>query len=110
MTSRDFCYWLQGFFEIGAVESMTPGQVDMVKRHLNMVFYHEIDPSYSKDKQHLASLQKIHDGDVKFPPITTPIATLVPADKVEVMPKPFIPHSGGTGNVFPSDESVLLRC
>lgn len=46
MQSRDFCYWLQGFFEIhGGDVVLTPPQVDIIKNHLNMVFVHDIDPS-----------------------------------------------------------------
>ena len=50
MTSRDFCYWLQGYFEIAALADsttarITVAQADMIKRHLSMVFVHEIDPS-----------------------------------------------------------------
>ncbi len=48
MTARDFCYWLQGFFEIDEanppVGGLTPLQVEAVKRHLSMVFAHDIDP------------------------------------------------------------------
>lgn len=47
MKSRDFCYWLQGFFELRAKdEPMTAEQIACVERHLAMVFVHEIDPSF----------------------------------------------------------------
>jgi hypothetical protein len=46
MTSRDFCYWLQGHFEISKSTTMDEVQIAMVKRHLALVFKHEIDPSY----------------------------------------------------------------
>lgn len=61
MTSRDFAYWLQGFFEISGTDALTMNaeQVSMVKRHLNLVFTHEIDPSFGgKEKQD--ELNKIH--------------------------------------------------
>lgn len=50
MTSREFCYWLQGYFEIkntvqGNV-SLDPDQVIIIQKHLALVFRHEIDPSY----------------------------------------------------------------
>lgn len=61
MTSRDFCYWLQGFFEIGHPISMSPEQVAIIRAHLNMVFHHEIDPSFGKP-QHVEELRKIHEG------------------------------------------------
>lgn len=62
MTSRDFCYWLQGFFEIskkGWVEGLDKDQVDMIQRHLAMVFKHEIDPSMGPP-EHQAALNEIH--------------------------------------------------
>ena len=45
MTSRDFVYWLQGFFEISGSATLTPEQGAMVQKHLSLVFKHEIDPS-----------------------------------------------------------------
>lgn len=59
MTSRDFCYWLQGFFEIRGFDNkkpLTSVQVEMIQKHLNLVFYHEIDNSFGKDKDGLMSL------------------------------------------------------
>ncbi len=51
MTSREFCYWLQGYFEVnerGETYStqLNKEQLKIVKKHLAMVFKHEIDPSY----------------------------------------------------------------
>ena len=51
MTSRDFCYWFQGYLEIfgaGRAETATLNgdQVAVIRRHLVMVFAHEIDPSF----------------------------------------------------------------
>ncbi len=51
MKSTEFCYWLQGFFELGEPETERPvslrfEQVELIKKHLAMVFKHEIDPSY----------------------------------------------------------------
>jgi hypothetical protein len=51
MKSTEFCYWLQGFFELSEPEAerhMGLGieQVELIKKHLAMVFKHEIDPSY----------------------------------------------------------------
>lgn len=72
MTSRDFCFWLQGYFEIsGSAGTMAPNQVVLIRRHLDMVFKHEIDPSMPDPT---GELQGIHDGK---PPLTPP------------------PHSGG---------------
>lgn len=48
MKSRDFVYWLQGYFEILAPAqncgSLTAEQVHVIRNHLAMVFKHEIDP------------------------------------------------------------------
>lgn len=64
MTSRDFCYWLQGYFEIANADnlgvSMTENQVDMIQKHLNLVFKHEIDPSMG-DETHQQELNTIHN-------------------------------------------------
>ena len=59
MTSRDFAYWLQGFFEISGATALTEAQGDLVKAHLALVFKHEIDPSMG-GQQHQASLNGLH--------------------------------------------------
>lgn len=62
MTSRDFCYWLQGFYEIigGAAAGLTAEQSEIVKRHLAMVFAHEIDPQ-AGGPGHQKTLNDIHN-------------------------------------------------
>lgn len=60
MTSRDFCYWLQGFFEVGGSREINAEQADCIKKHLNLVFQHEIDPSHG-DKKHIDELLKAHN-------------------------------------------------
>ena len=37
-------------------------QTTLVKRHLNLVFEHDIDPSMSDDPEVQKKLQDIHDG------------------------------------------------
>jgi hypothetical protein len=74
MTSRDFCYWLQGFFELAHSGPVPPEpqsryhlydyQVDMIRNHLAMVFKHEIDPSMGS-AIHRDQLQQIHHGYVQ---------------------------------------------
>jgi len=63
MTSRDFAYWLQGFFEItqsgGAPATLTPAQVQIVQRQVSLVFKHEIDPSMG-GQAHQATLSNLH--------------------------------------------------
>jgi hypothetical protein len=63
MTSRDFCFWLQGFFELqGTNQALTIEQVQIIRNHLKLVFLHEIDPSYSDNKVVQQIFQNIHDG------------------------------------------------
>lgn len=61
MTSRDFCYWLQGFFELNEEPSaeLSAKQADMIKRHLSLVFKHEIDPAMG-DAEHQQKLNETH--------------------------------------------------
>lgn len=64
MISRDFCYWLQGYFEISVVNSLDAKQVGIIRNHLNLVFEHEIDPSIDGNNKELKKkLQKIHDNE-----------------------------------------------
>ncbi len=41
MTPRDFCYWLQGFFEINNPITIDPIELDIIKDHLKLVFRKE---------------------------------------------------------------------
>lgn len=59
MTSRDFCYWLQGHFEIAGGGALSADQAAMIQRHLAMVFKHEIDPSMG-GKEHQQELNAAH--------------------------------------------------
>lgn len=66
MSSREFAYWLQGFFEIRAAataaKALDNEQVAVIERHLALVFTHEIDPSYGGPKEQ-AKLNTIHQGN-----------------------------------------------
>lgn len=64
MKSRDFCYWLQGFFELAGPlaeqgTAISAAQAALIKSHLSMVFKHEIDPSMGDDK-HQTELNATH--------------------------------------------------
>jgi hypothetical protein len=41
MLSRDFCFWLQGFFELSETDRITADQAMLIRRHLDLVFSHE---------------------------------------------------------------------
>ena len=43
MTTRDFCYWLQGFFELNDPKSLTEEQTMEVRKHLYNVFQHDCE-------------------------------------------------------------------
>lgn len=87
MTSRDFAYWLQGFFELANPSSLTKEQTKLIKAHLSLVFVHEIDPSMGPP-DHQKKLDEIH-SKTKLPAIEI--------DNVE----PGLPH-------LPT--GVTLRC
>lgn len=60
MDSVSFAYWLQGFFELSDAKTLNEKQVACLRRHLDMVFAHEIDPSLG-DPEHVDNLREIHD-------------------------------------------------
>jgi hypothetical protein len=68
MKSTEFCYWLQGMFELVEPQTLDARQTTLIKEHLAMVFIHEIDPSYPKEQQE--ALNKAH-GNVAFDPSKT---------------------------------------
>ena len=60
MKATEFCYWLQGYFELtGHVGALHADQVETIKRHLALVFAHDIDPS-AGSPEHQATLNAIH--------------------------------------------------
>jgi hypothetical protein len=62
MKSVDFCYWLQGLFELAEPTQLNARQTELIKRHLDMVFAHEIDDLYENQEK----LNKIHSGKVNL--------------------------------------------
>lgn len=38
MSEKNFCYWLQGFFEMTEADTLSKKQILMIKEHLNLVF------------------------------------------------------------------------
>jgi len=60
MTSRDFAFWLQGSFEISDSKELDARQVSIIKKHLALVFKHEIDPSMGSS-EHQEELNSIHN-------------------------------------------------
>ena len=64
MTSRDFAYWLQGYFEINDPKTINKEQTQIIKNHLNLVFKHEIDKQYKPGD----GSQEVHDGKIDLIP------------------------------------------
>lgn len=71
MKSRDFCYWLQGFFELTEGNAVTEVQIATVKKHLALVFAHEIDPAMGSPA-HQSKLDEVHKG-----PSVSPSGTML---------------------------------
>jgi hypothetical protein len=67
MEAVNFCYWLQGFFEISNPKEITPEQVKMIKNHLNLVFYHDIDPKASNEPKIQEEMNQIHNNGSIIP-------------------------------------------
>lgn len=59
MTSRDFCFWLQGMFELGQPTALNEATTAAIKAHLALVFVYEIDPSMGPPA-HQAKLNEVH--------------------------------------------------
>lgn len=62
MKASEFCYWLQGYFEISKDDAITKEKVDIIKNHLSMVFVHDLDPKQQKE---LAASLKISEKDAE---------------------------------------------
>jgi hypothetical protein len=67
MTSRDFCFWLQGYMELSEASSaagtgFSHSQREKIAAHLKLVFVHEIDPSMG-DADNQAKLNAVHGSD-----------------------------------------------
>ena len=107
MSSRDFAYWLQGFFEISGSNILDVGQVEMIKNHLNLVFKHEIDPSLNegKTKEEVQELQDVHDG-----PLPKKDQNAVDWLKDKFKPSHIKPHKSNGGWSSGLSDDTLLRC
>ena len=91
MTSTQFCFWLQGFFEMSEPTLMTEAQTEALKRHLALVFIHDIDPSAGGPEVQ----NKLNDAH-------GPTTATLPADVVTPTPKASAPPYWGG--------KPLIRC
>ena len=44
MNELEFCYWLNGYFELSESDNLTPEQVKQIKEHLSLVFDKKTPP------------------------------------------------------------------
>lgn len=67
MKASEFCYWLQGYFELQpeSTKTLTTEQVEIIQRHLALVFAHDIDPQ-AGGPAHQQQLNNIHGGNTLF--------------------------------------------
>ena len=67
MKASEFCYWLQGYFELQpeSTKPLTTEQVEIIQRHLALVFKHDIDPQ-AGPPAHQQQLNNIHGGNTLF--------------------------------------------
>jgi hypothetical protein len=49
MTEREFCFWLNGYFELSRNRRLTKKQVEIIKEHLFLVFNHILPFSQGND-------------------------------------------------------------
>jgi len=66
MKTTEFCYWLQGFFELYDASgepnrSLSPQQVQIIKNHLALTFKHDNDPQ-AGPPAYQNTLNQIHSG------------------------------------------------
>ena len=59
MTENQFCYWLQGFFEMTDSTALSENQVKMISNHLKLVF--------KKETPTLEGLEYLQD-QIKYKP------------------------------------------
>lgn len=62
MTPRDFCYWLQGHFELNG-NNLTPQQIVVIREHLDLVFTKETTQQFP----FISAFQEIGDGILFHP-------------------------------------------
>lgn len=98
MLARDFCFWAQGFFELASAGqegdvALTAEQVKVFRKHLELAFLHDIDPSMPQPAPKTAHQQKLdiaHGGKKQTG------AELANEHG-------FVPHQGGLDN-------SIMRC
>lgn len=63
MTPENFCYWLQGHFELGG--NSTPESINVIKEHLNLVFKKETGNKRTFAVTDVDAFKKVYDEYLK---------------------------------------------
>jgi hypothetical protein len=61
--AENFCFWLQGFFELTDSKSLTPEQAEQIKTHLALVFAHDPAMAHAQPSKSLADRVRKHMKD-----------------------------------------------
>lgn len=88
MTPRDFCYWLQGYFELRKEEHLHEEQLITIKEHLQLVFVKETDGLGLKPAPEINELFPI-----MFDPCGTRINDVTAGHEVDLITHTEIPRS-----------------
>lgn len=73
-TSREFVLFLDRFLKVArrnTLGGLDPAHVNIIKKELNGVFHHEIDPSYSADPAVQQEFNAIHSGHNAAGPVVS---------------------------------------
>lgn len=74
LSAENFCFWLQGFFELTDVKTLSEKQVNIIKEHLELVFVKGTVVSKEEWDKVLEQL--------KNPPYIAPTGTLIPYESI----------------------------
>jgi hypothetical protein len=102
MKARDFCFWLQGYFEMREQGLAIPAQqAETIRKHLSLVFKHEIDPEMGPP-EHQAALNAAHAPTVGPAAPATHAPTVGPAAPAT--------HTPFAGAIYDGIGSGIMRC
>ena len=65
---REFCYWLQGFFELYDGDSLTDFQLNRIKQELDKVFTHPTVEPPPSTVPYIPPYTGVPSGGVTYPP------------------------------------------
>jgi len=68
MTTREFCYWLQGYFELDGdlSEGINPHRAKIIRQHLELVFKNVTKEEFPLRKIDLTKAFAKHEEDTRY--------------------------------------------